>query len=134
GQLRQWIRSAVNRSKPMPDPVPMEFLGKHGLMERERAFELIHFPEELSQAVDARRRLAYDELFRMSLALALAKQKRIAEATGITHAPTGELSERFLHNLPYELTAAQNRVLSEIRHDLTSVDPMHRLLQGEGRP
>ncbi len=131
GDLRGWIRSAVTRSKPMPDPVPVEFLSRHGLMEREPAFELIHFPEELSQANDARRRLAYDELFRMSLALALAKQRRIAEANGISHKVTGSLSERFISGLPYRLTSAQERVLSEIRNDLAASDPMHRLLQGE---
>lgn len=131
GDLRQWIRSAVTRSKPMPDPIPIEFLSRHGLMDREQAFESIHFPADMAAAVDARRRLAYDELFRMSLALALAKRRRIDDAVGIPHQPGGELSARFLAGLPYQLTQAQDRVVAEIRRDLASEDPMHRLLQGE---
>jgi ATP-dependent DNA helicase RecG len=100
-------------------------------MSRDSAYAEIHFPESLDRWPLARKRLAFDELFRLSLALALRKRRQMDEATGIAHRPEGELSGRFIAGLPYELTAAQREVLGEVGRDLQAPHPMHRLLQGE---
>jgi ATP-dependent DNA helicase RecG len=131
GNIQGWIRSALRRSQPIDDPVPVEFLAAHGLTTRERAYEDVHFPTTMESVSHARRRLIYDELFRLELALALRKRRRLEESAGIGHDPTGELVERFISGLPYALTAAQERVITEIRHDLREPSSMHRLLQGE---
>lgn len=131
GTIRRAIHNALGRSAPIEDTVPVEFLAAQGLMERDLAFNSIHFPETLEEVGPARRRLVYDELFRLELALALQKRKQMLEATGISLDPSGELVERFLGGLPYELTGAQKRVLDEISLDLETPHPMHRLLQGE---
>jgi ATP-dependent DNA helicase RecG len=131
GVIRRAIHNALNRSAPIEDTLPVEFLAAQGLMDRNSAFNSIHFPETLDDVGPARRRLVYDELFRLELALALQKRKQMLEATGITHAPGGELVERFLGGLPYDLTGAQHRVLAEINMDLETAHPTHRLLQGE---
>ncbi len=131
GQFVPWLASALQRSLPIEDPVPIEFLAAHGLTSREEAFRNVHFPKTIADAEHARRRLVYDELFRLELALALRKRKRIEDADGIAHQPDGSLTGRLLQGLPYRLTDAQRRVLGEIRADLGSPNPMHRLLQGE---
>lgn len=131
GTIRRAIHNALNRSAPIDETVPVEFLAAQGLMDRNAAFNSIHFPETLDDVTPARRRLVYDELFRLELGLALQKRKQMLEATGITHDPSGELVRRFLDGLPYELTGAQERVLGEIGLDLETGHPMHRLLQGE---
>lgn len=136
GQLKPWkiaqfIRQALKRSRPIEDPVPVEFLATHGLGSRDESFQNIHFPESMSQVPHARRRLVYDEFFRLELALALQKRRRLEESRGVAHEPTGELTARFISGLPYELTAAQRRVIGEISEDMRSPYPMHRLLQGE---
>jgi len=131
GAIQGWIRTALKRSRPIEDPVPVEFLAAHGLTSRDQAFADVHFPETMEASEHARRRLIYDELFRLELALALQKRKRVEEANGIAHAPTGELTQRFVGGLPYSLTRAQRSVLDEIRGDLKATNPMHRLLQGE---
>jgi ATP-dependent DNA helicase RecG len=131
GAIQSWIKSALKRSQPMEDPVPVEFLAAHGLATRDQAFADIHFPDTIEASEHARRRLVYDELFRLELALALQKRRRTSDSTGIAHAPTGVLTGRFIEGLPYALTAAQTKVIGEIRRDLGSLDPMHRLLQGE---
>jgi ATP-dependent DNA helicase RecG len=131
GTIRRAIHNALNRSAPIDETVPVEFLAAQGLMDRNAAFNSIHFPETLDDVTPARRRLVYDELFRLELGLALQKRKQMLEATGITHDPSGELVTRFLDGLPYELTGAQERVLGEIGLDLETGHPMHRLLQGE---
>ena len=73
----------------------------------------------------------FDELFRLEVALALSKQKMIDQAVGIAHESRTELLDRFVENLPYRLTGAQERVIGEIRQDMLAPHPMHRLLLGE---
>lgn len=131
GYLRRAIHNALIRSQPIGDTIPTELKAANGLMERDKAFDSIHFPETLEDVAPARKRLVYDELFRLELALALQKRHQMQSSIGIPHEPNGELAERFLKGLPYELTAAQERVLAEIEEDLRASHPMHRLLQGE---
>jgi ATP-dependent DNA helicase RecG len=126
-----WMANALRRASPIEDPLPDVVLASNGLMSRDEAYAVIHFPDDLQQVGAARRRLAYDELLRLELALALRKRKQTEEATGFAHRPTGELAERFVDGLPYELTRAQRRVIDEILEDLREAHPMHRLLHGE---
>lgn len=130
-ELIDLIASALARSRPIPDPLPDVLLATNGLMSRDEAYGQIHFPEDLQQVPPARRRLAYDELLRLELALALRKRRQTEEATGFAHRPSGELAERFVAGLPYELTGAQRRVIGEVLADLQESHPMHRLLHGE---
>ncbi len=131
GTIRRAIHNALKRSRPIDDTVPAEYLAAHGLMGRDDAFGAIHFPKDLEEVGPARRRLVYDELFRLELALALQKRRQIEGSSGIAHAPDGELVDRFVAGLPYQLTRAQKKVLAEIEEDLSVAHPMHRLLQGE---
>jgi ATP-dependent DNA helicase RecG len=126
-----WTAIALRRATPIPDPVPDVLLAEHGLMSRDEAYAHIHFPDDLAQVAPARNRLVYDELLRLELALALRKRRQTDEATGFAHHSTGELAERFIAGLPYELTDAQRRVIGEILADLREAHPMHRLLHGE---
>jgi len=131
GYLRRAIHNALTRSQPIDDTIPTELKAANGLMDRHEAFDSIHFPDSMEEVSPARRRLVYDELFRLELALAMQKRHQMASSVGIPHEPTGELVDRFLDGLPYELTGAQRRVLDEIEFDLRATHPMHRLLQGE---
>ncbi len=131
GYLRRGIYNALRRSVPIPDPIPSSIVNQLDLVDRSWAFERIHFPVEDGDPAKARRRLAFDELFRLELALALQKRRQLAEARGRAQAVGGALVEKFLAGLPYQLTEGQKRVLGEIRTDLASPYPMHRLLQGE---
>jgi ATP-dependent DNA helicase RecG len=115
----------------MSDPIPEPIRAELELLDREAAYNQIHFPGEQNDVDNARRRLIFDELFRLELALALQKRRQIAESRGRAHTVGGDLAERFLAGLPYALTEAQWRVLAEIRSDLQEPHAMHRLLQGE---
>ena len=136
GSVKPWailraMHIALTRSRPIPDPVPTEMLERKGLISRDQAFSDIHFPESLDRVDPARNRLVYDEFFRLELSLALQKRRQMEDATGFAHTPSGELADRFIAGLPYQLTGAQVRVLDEIGQDLREPHPMHRLLQGE---
>ncbi|MDX1448428.1 MAG: ATP-dependent DNA helicase RecG [Acidimicrobiia bacterium] len=131
GWIRRGIHNALQRSRPVPDPVPVEVLATMGLTDRDTALGDLHFPDSLDRVGPARRRLAFDEFFRLSLALASRKAERERNAEGIRHQPTGELSAAFIDGLPWDLTADQRRVTDEILSDLADPLPMNRLLQGE---
>src|SRR5207248_3103547 len=78
-----------------------------------------------------RRRLVFDELLRIQLALVLRKRSLERRSAGIAHQAGGDLVRRFHENLPYELTNAQTKVIDEIERDLAAAHQMHRLLQGD---
>ncbi|MFQ5965975.1 MAG: ATP-dependent DNA helicase RecG [Acidimicrobiia bacterium] len=129
--LRRAIHNALKRSRPVSDPIPSDILQRLQLVDRDQALSNIHFPESLDVVSDARRRLVFDELFRLEIALAISKQQVIDEAVGIAHEPAGELVEAFISGLPFTLTSAQQRSIAELQRDLAASHPMHRLLQGE---
>jgi len=131
GHLRRAIHTALGTARPMPDPLPPALVERLGLAPRDAAIGDIHFPLEMSAVGPARRRLVFDELFRLELALAVRKHRQIAAAEGIDHLAEAGLVESFLESLPFAITGAQQRAIAEIRSDLRSPHPMHRLLQGE---
>jgi ATP-dependent DNA helicase RecG len=106
-------------------------LDRYDFVDREAAFKGIHQPQSMAEASAARRRLVFDELFRLQLALVLRKRAIERTEVGIAHVVDGPLSKGFRERLPFELTAAQNRVIDEIAQDLARPIPMHRLLQGD---
>jgi ATP-dependent DNA helicase RecG len=102
------------------------------------AITAVHFPpspadlEALEHGTtEAHRRLAFEEFFVLELALALRKRSVEEEVKGIRFDGGTQLLARLRKLLPFQLTAAQERVLSEIQHDMASLRPMNRLIQGD---
>jgi hypothetical protein len=78
----------------------------------------------------AREHLVLSEFFAMQMLIA-SRRFRVIRPIGAAHCGSGTLLEKFLKALPFELTAAQRKVISEIRRDLAANYPMNRLLQGD---
>ncbi|MGN1090960.1 MAG: ATP-dependent DNA helicase RecG, partial [Alphaproteobacteria bacterium] len=123
--------------KAIPDNLP-EWLDET-LIKRERwtSFKQslidLHDPKspaDLEDTNKARQRLAYDEIMASQTALLLMRT-RMKKMTGNAWHGTGALTARLKSLLPFELTGAQKRVMSEIFSDLKSTDRMNRLLQGD---
>ena len=131
GFLRRGIHNAIRRARPIDDPLPEQLLDQLDLLDRDSAVASIHFPETIEETVAARRRLVFDEFFRLEVALAITKRRKMADSIGVEHILHAGLTERFVAGLPYELTGAQLRTIDEISRDLGASHPMHRLLQGE---
>ena len=134
--LRLGVHNALKRSRPITDPLPAGLRSRNELIDRDQALASVHFPESMAEVAPARRRLVFDEFFRLEVALAMTKQRRTAASQGIAHRLEPEeggagLVEQFVSALPFRLTGAQSRVIGEIRRDMASPLPMHRLLQGE---
>ena len=95
-----------------------------------RALREIHFPPTNDALARARETLVLAEFFAMQMLLSSRRAHARARA-GASHCGPGELLERFLRALPFDLTNAQARVIEELRGDLRSTFPMNRLLQGD---
>jgi ATP-dependent DNA helicase RecG len=129
----RWISVALGktRARGLAEPLPAAVRDRLGLVDRERALWGYHQPEAWTDIATARKRLVFDELLRVQLALVLRKRALERTAKGMVHGGSGELVRRFHEALPYPLTGAQERVIDEIVRDLTGPHPMHRLLQGD---
>jgi len=110
--------------------LPEGVRGRRGLVGLAQAVRDTHFPETDGALAAARRRLAFDEGLLLQLGLAILRS-RIARERGVAMNPRGDLVARLRATLPWKLTAAQERVWEELRRDMATPYPMHRLLQGD---
>ncbi|QOV88528.1 ATP-dependent DNA helicase RecG [Humisphaera borealis] len=108
-----------------------ELLWKHDLIGRREAYRLIHAPANLAEAQKGRRRLVYDELMLMQLALGISKSLRGKAITAPVLRIDKLLDERIRKRFPFTLTKAQESAVYEIARDMQSGQPMNRLLQGD---
>lgn len=94
------------------------------------ALQAIHFPENFEQLAHARESLVREEFFAIQL-LMNARRAEWRKLHGEAKAGTGDLLSRLLQSLPFGLTLSQEKVIKEIRDDLSSPYRMNRLLQGD---
>ena len=130
--VRRLSHEALERAPDLPEWQDNAWLMRQGFPPWRVALAELHAPktdDDLSLLTRHRRRLAYDELFAHQLAMAQRKADRRAFAASVIEA--SGLAERVERALPFTLTAAQVRCLSEIRADLAAGERMSRLLQGD---
>jgi len=123
--VRQGLDEAADQ---LPELLPAELRAQHGLCDVRFAYENIHFPTDDAALTAARRRLAFEELYFLTLGLRLLRARR-AEVRGRTC--TDVDITPFLDALPFALTNAQRRAVEDILRDLYGVHPMNRLVQGD---
>jgi len=116
--------------------IPTEILPA-GLPSLKLSLSQVHAPSnesDLSMLNDGRtpahRAMVFDEFFYWELGLAL-KKRGIALEEGIAFQVNHRYTKELVKLLPFELTGAQRRVLSEIKFDMMAPHPMHRLVQGD---
>ena len=124
------IRQAMPAIARMEDPLPEDIREREGLCTLAFALRTVHCPPDFPSLHTAKTRLAFDEFFRFALGLGM--QGGGARVGG---APVCCVSEEtfagFRALLPYQLTAAQERAIAEIRHDMASGTAMNRMLVGD---
>jgi ATP-dependent DNA helicase RecG len=145
-EMGGFVEESLRRAGAFFDPLDEAARAPLELVERTAAFWGIHLPEDLAQVSPARRRLAFDEFFRLQLVLALRRARLEASAAGIRHpfdpndlevtpgqllAGDASLVRRFIAGHRFSLTSAQRRVLGDVSYDMSGPLPMHRLLQGD---
>ena len=129
-QLRALVGAALEQARAEGDPLPARLAVAEGLPLRADALVALHRPRSLEEAEVGRRRLAFDELLVLQLALARRATERERLVAEALPAPGG-LLRRYREVLPFTLTDAQERAIGEIDRDLARTTPMQRLLQGE---
>ncbi|MBL7904740.1 MAG: ATP-dependent DNA helicase RecG [Bacteroidales bacterium] len=118
--------------KSIPETLSPAVLQLAHLMPRAEALVKIHFPDSPANLAKAQERIKFDELFFIQLQLLRLKYVRLDKVKGKVFSNIGQYLNSFYHrNLPFELTAAQKRVVREIRVDVGSGKQMNRLLQGD---
>lgn len=129
--LRSMIFQIVNYWSPkVHEFLPENILKNVGLLSLAQAISQIHFPESDQMLKSARDRLAFDEIFLMQLGV--MQQKHSWQGlTSTVYTVEDEWLNSRVNALPYKLTDAQTKSLSDIRKDLSSGHPMNRLLQGD---
>ena len=130
-ELGGWVEEALQRAGEFAEPVPGDVLDRFDLIDRSAALRGIHLPDSGDEWRVARKRLVFDELLRIQVALVRRKRELERSAVGVGHEVAGDLVPRFHDRLPFPLTSAQLRVIDEIAADLARPVPMHRLLQGD---
>ena len=129
--LRSLIKNALDEFLPkINDPLPFDLRSRHNLLNLAQSLLNIHFPQDLSLQKQAHTRLSFEEFLFFQLPLVLRKLRR-KEKIGTSHVVSGRLIEDFISGLPFQLTAAQQKVLAEIKADMASSQAMQRLLQGD---
>ena len=129
--LRKIIENGLNEvNGKLKETLPQYILEKYNLIEINEAMKQIHFPTEFEQYNQAKKRLAFEELLVMQLALLNLKNKYNTTLEGISFSKEVKMSE-IIKTLPYKLTNAQNKVLEEIENNMENSKPMNRLLQGD---
>ncbi|OHB32304.1 MAG: ATP-dependent DNA helicase RecG [Desulfuromonadaceae bacterium GWB2_53_15] len=136
--MRKVMREVVDGFLPyVQEFIPSTLLASMRLPGLRQSLRDIHMPsqdvklEDLNEGrTTAHRAIAFDEFFFWELGLALKKRGVMLEE-GIAFQVTHRYTKPLARLLPFELTAAQRRVLSEIKNDMMAPHPMHRLVQGD---
>ena len=132
-RFRDFIELVLPLAANLADPLLAERFNHLSMPSKAQAISHIHFPPNKESLKEARKRLVFDEFFVFQLSLLLKKaqlQNRQAPPLFVK-TNNNDLSTRFIQSLPFSLTKAQQRVLSEIEFDLSLDKPMTRLVQGD---
>ncbi len=129
--MRSLIKNTLDGYLPkINDPLTYDLRTRNNLLNLAQSLLNIHFPQDLDLQKQAHRRLSFEEFFIFQLPLVLRKLSR-KEKKGIQHFVEGKLVDSFISGLPFKLTAAQEKVLAEIKKDMAASVAMQRLLQGD---
>ena len=131
GVMRKLMRAALAMyGRHVENELEPSLIELHGLISKAEALTRIHFPDSIAERETALKTLAYEELFKFQLGIALRIRARRAQVISRKLA-AGLLAERLLQRLPFALTKDQTATLAEIAGDLDQPHPMARLLQGD---
>ena len=134
--LEKIVATAISRFEEVyQEYIPPLVLEGAGLVSLPEAFEIVHMAKDDVVRLKERRskghiRLIFEEFFLIQVALAM-KREGVKRQKGIAFNTESERLKKFLDSLPFELTGAQRRVLSEILQDMAKPEPMNRLIQGD---
>src|SRR2546421_3935588 len=126
-RLRQLVKRLRGLETHTVEILPARLRAGERLPDRAAALAAVHFPEDEAEPETARRRLAFEELLELRLALLARKRARHEGRSSPVLEPLGELVGPWLASLPFALTSDQSAAIEAIDRDLGSGKPMQRL-------
>ncbi len=129
--IERCVGMCLDAVEDPPELLPDEVRDARGYADVAASFESIHRPHSVAEAMAAQARFRFEEAFVIQTVLA---QRRYAAAAATATARTprpGGLRDRFVDQLPFELTEGQQEIAEVVGAELATASPMHRLLQGE---
>ncbi len=126
--IEKLVNTALEVCGEIDDPIPKEIRNAYCLLNLKGAIKNIHFPQNEDMLSEARRRLIFEELFLLELGLMRLKTKN---RRSTAFSMTSDFTDEYFNMLPFELTGAQKRAISEAVQDMSGNIPMNRLLQGD---
>ena len=129
--MRRIVSTALEQAVDLCDPIPARLRADRRLMSLSRALRQIHFPSSTGQVKLARRRLAYEEVLYLQLALRLRNDANLLEVRPVAHV-RGEHAAALIAALPFELSSEQRAAVDDIQRDMMNPGRvMNRLLLGD---
>ena len=122
------VLQALAVCDPPAEILPEAVRTEYGILPAEEAYHAIHQPRDMEQAVQAKKRLIFEEFFVFSAGLSLMRSSRAEKKCTPYH---NFNMKPFYGSLPFALTGAQSRAVEEILSDFRSGKPMNRLVQGD---
>jgi ATP-dependent DNA helicase RecG len=129
-RIAGWVEAALPLADQLEDVLPDEVRQRYHLLQVAEAVRQGHRPDSLEQWRDARRRMAFAELFELQTAFALMRAS-IAAEPAIPIPYEQDVIDTFKGGLAFELTKAQRRSAWEAFQDMRKSAPMNRLLNGD---
>lgn len=129
-QTRRVVSEILPLMRRMKETLPLWLVEKQKLMSRAEALEQIHFPASSEKLTEARQRLAFEEVFQLTLA-SLYNKYELAGDPGKPVPFDEKLAKDFVGSLPFRLTDAQRKTVWQIYQDMQKPQPMNRLVEGD---
>ena len=130
--VEKLVKNLMQKLPTLPETLPDYITQPLHLMSRDEAMRLVHYPHNQYELQHARERLKFEELFYVQLNILRYAANNRKKYKGYLLPKVGEaFNDFYRHNLPFELTGAQKRVMHEIHKDMNTGRQMNRLIQGD---
>ena len=129
--MRRLVTNALAACEGVYDPLPMSLRTRYRLMSRQNALRSIHFPQSMDEMAQARRRLAFEELFFLQLMVMRESNERERGLTPMVHTVDGPAVGTLIGSLPFTLTEGQRLAIQDIASHMASSHSMNHLLLGD---
>lgn len=118
----------IYESEPHNEIIPDGIRQAFSLCHESFALKTIHFPKCQHDLDIAKRRLVFEELLTLQLGMSLLKGRNRGKTA---YCIKEDFSREFISALPFTLTNAQQKAISDCVEDIKKQTPMNRLIQGD---
>ena len=131
GLMRRLVSNALDKVFGTIDPLPLHLKTRYRLMSRSESYSSMHFPVSMEMRNEARRRIAYEEVLLLHIALRLYDVELYRKGQPFSHIIDGSYMKALNENLPFSLTddqvTARNELLSKMKEEV----PAHHMIIGD---